>query len=94
MASVTYWRQQSAWVAGQGTWPLLCGRTKDPEGDWLLENDGWAASEDLALRKLPAEIFLFSLAWVLVGGPRLGVGQRFLGRVTCPYRESLLLART
>ena len=51
-------------------------------------------SGDLALRKLLAEIFLFILAWVLVGGSRLGTGQRFLGRVTGPCRDPHLLGRT
>ena len=73
MASVTYWRQQSAWVAGQGTWPLLCGRTKDSEGQlgpgwlapwvWRLDSVWGLGPEEAASRDLPLQ-------------PGLGTGGR------------------
>ena len=58
-----------------------------------LSDDGWAGSGDLALRTPSAEICLFSQAWALVGGPRLGVGRALQGRVPGPRGDPLLLAR-
>ena len=52
-----------------------------------------AEAGNLAQRALPTDICLFSQAWALVGGPRLGAGQRLLGRVTGQCRDPLLLAR-
>ena len=48
-------------------------------GSWLPRDDSQAGSEYQALRELPAEICLFSKAWVLVGGRILGAGRRYGG---------------
>ena len=42
----------------------------------------------------PAEICLFTRAWALVGGPKLGAGLVLPGRVTSRHKDPLLLTRT
>ena len=77
------------WVAW-GVW--------GPAESWVpgpLSDDSGAGSGNLTLRVPPAGICLFSWAWALARGSRLGTGRRLLGRVTSPYRDlPLLLPRT
>ena len=44
------------------------------------------------MRVLPAEISLFSRAWALAGGARLGAGRMLPGKVTTWRMDPLLLA--
>ena len=65
-----------------------------PAESWVpgsLSDDSWAGSGNLTLRALPAGICLFSRAWTLARGSRLGIGRKLLGRVTSPYRDLLLI---
>ena len=70
-----------------GAWGQLGPRHLAPQQWWL------GRSGDLALRELPAEICLFSQAWVLAGRPRLGAGHMIWGRVTSAFRDPLFSAR-